>query len=267
MRIITCSLATHFRNVVQEEFYHKPITCQDVFSLKSDLISASYRNIKLTFYDLTYATERVSLAAYDLYTELQFILEQNQTKSIEATVCQLMRRTGFTRKNTFHKAKNELLETNLITSSTKKGYDTPCEYTVKFNPDWAESFIQVPWAIWNWLWRLLSHKKITRIQRHMYIFLYHTWIMSAAQPSFFYSPLSFRGDFGLKKTNCKESFSKLEALGLLARLNQTKGSKDVKASLFVESGLHYSARYQVAKILTSDSIILKLQDLKKRHGF
>ena len=255
---------------MQKEVYQKTITCQDVFTLKNHLINAPYRSIIISYASLIYATKPISLAAYDLYIELKFLIDKSAKKELQLTAAELMKLAGFTRRNTFFKAKNELLEARLITSIIPKGHNEIPIYTLRFNADWCEKFYQIPWPVWNWLGRMLINKTMNRNQRHLYIYLYTLWKISGANENFHYNPWEFKEDFHLSQRTAANTFKKLEQLGLLLKRRASSNQNTpVTATLCVVSGLHYTKRYQAPEhvSLTNADLLEKIAHLKKLHGF
>ena len=240
--------------------YHNKIACQSTFSLKDEIKRSPFRTLDCTYFALKLYASKLTLVAYDLYCELSFLALITKKKII-ISASEMMPRLGITRQHAFHAAKNNLLQLSLI-KYTDNGYNSCNVYQVVKKPESSDCFYKVPFAIWNWLLRLLLQKIITRIERHVFVWLFHKWTITGYEDNFNYSPSECGVDLFLTKRTYQRAFSKLEKLEILKRTSSNTRNTYCSGELYVEKNLKYTVRKGQIRIEICDDTKNLLNNLK-----
>jgi len=249
---------------MQEAIYHIQPPSQAAFLIKENLKATSYLTIAVSYDLLRESYPSLTIDAYDLYIVLLHAYSSNSNEKFKISAKELMYKAAFSRPNTYHKAKNELLTHDLVKVFAGKVHNSINTFKPKVIDG---SCFFMPHAIYYWLNNLVRGKTLLRAGKLAFIFLYQQFILHNYPEYVDFKNMWIQSYLGQSRMTCFRTLQKLQSEGLV-EFSEVKNQHQLRqVKLFVPAGLHLPLRAGAPRpILAPEDSLARLHQIMKKAG-
>ena len=224
---------------MQEAVYYKFRGSQPAAERKLDLSSSPYYTIPVLYGPLRSLGYDISHHAYDLYVTLLLMKIHAHKEKIKATVPNLMFMSAFTCNRTYQKAKNSLLETDLLQIYDSRGHNQINTFIPKLIN--TSSFL-VPHTILYWLNDCVRQKQIPRAAKMIWLHLYRLFVLENYPEELAIFPVELYKDLNIERRTFQRLMKALQQNSYLSFSSSLNQHIPTLVKLFIPENLSLPIR-------------------------